>query len=376
MRYPGLDGVRAIAVLLVFSVHTISVWTLNIGWVGVQVFFVLSGFLITGILYDSREQPNRWRNFYTRRALRIFPLYYFVWFLIAALTPMLRLEWHRLDALWLLYLGNYIQLFAGNDSLHQLSSSHSHFRIVVEHFWSLAVEEQFYLLWPMIVFAIGRRQTLIRLCIAAVPAIFALRLLLDFVAPAWMLHLDLLRYSVFTQADAFLIGGFMALCSRGPEWQRMRSSGAVLFLGSAGLIAAHQIFQIARFHTHGELSTSSPWVTTFGFTLIDLAAAGLILMAMQPRTIVNRLCSLRFIARLGVISYGFYVYHMILLHAVLPAVPHHGRSALFAPFVLAFDFGIVYLVSDLSYRYLETPFLRLKDRLSAPSNTWTVTVPE
>src|ERR1700731_1070913 len=78
--YLGLDGIRAVAVLLVFLMHYAYKQTLTIGWTGVLIFFVLSGFLIPGILYDNQEEPHRFRNFYIRRTLRIFPLFYFAWF--------------------------------------------------------------------------------------------------------------------------------------------------------------------------------------------------------------------------------------------------------------------------------------------------------
>jgi peptidoglycan/LPS O-acetylase OafA/YrhL len=88
--YPALDGLRAVAFIGVFLHHYMS---LPYGWAGVDVFFVLSGFLITGILYDTQDEPHRARNFYIRRTLRIFPLYYGVLLFIFLLTPVLHWAW-------------------------------------------------------------------------------------------------------------------------------------------------------------------------------------------------------------------------------------------------------------------------------------------
>jgi peptidoglycan/LPS O-acetylase OafA/YrhL len=144
--YPALDGLRAIAFLMVFCVRYIYMpW----GWAGVDVFFVLSGFLITGILFDSLDDLHRVRNFYVRRILRIFPLYYGVMLL---LLPFIygQLSWSWL--LWPAYLGNYARFFhpyvvdtpAGNLADFQLILQvGNHARLYLGHFWSLCVEEQF-----------------------------------------------------------------------------------------------------------------------------------------------------------------------------------------------------------------------------------------
>src|ERR1700744_4617103 len=101
--YPALDGLRALAFLMVFATHYEGMpW----GWSGVDVFFVISGFLITGILLDTRDDRYRVRNFYARRSLRIFPLYYGVFLLLLLLTPFLHLNWSAGWLAWPLYVGN------------------------------------------------------------------------------------------------------------------------------------------------------------------------------------------------------------------------------------------------------------------------------
>src|ERR1700761_8041685 len=117
-HYPALDGLRGIAILAVFCYHfgggskssnwLIQAWSsiADTGWMGVDLFFVLSGFLITGILYDTAHKPHRVRNFYARRSLRIFPLYYGVLLLFLLLTPVLQLHWKPGHLLYFFYLSN------------------------------------------------------------------------------------------------------------------------------------------------------------------------------------------------------------------------------------------------------------------------------
>src|SRR3981081_3459715 len=172
MRIRGLDGLRGIAILLVMIYHqTVAVgstpvdrfvgfWTLS-GWVGVDLFFVLSGFLITGILYDSRGSTGYFRNFYARRVLRIFPLYYAVVALSLFILPHLP-HW-KLDSLARingdeLWYWTYLSNFS--------IGAHSEFRHgILDISWSLAIEEQFYLTWPILVLLLSRRW-LVTLCCA------------------------------------------------------------------------------------------------------------------------------------------------------------------------------------------------------------------
>lgn len=164
-RLTSLDGWRGVAILLVFVRHyflTTQVHSRLIegtaslasaGWIGVDLFFVLSGFLITGILLDTRGHRHYFRNFYARRTLRIFPLYYGVLFGALALTPLLHLHWQAGDVTHFLYVDNISVQF--NPALTRVPP-----RINLDVMWSLAVEEQFYLLWPAIILLIATRKPL------------------------------------------------------------------------------------------------------------------------------------------------------------------------------------------------------------------------
>ena len=152
---PGLDGLRGIAFLLVFALHTDY---LQAGWVGVQLFFVLSGFLITGILLDMKKAlPPReyFFKFYGRRFLRIFPLYYFYLLLMSGVV------------LWLItiaYRPNYMKLFLGQIQyaafyVYDFFFATNFFKhsLFLDHFWSLSVEEQFYIFWPVLILLVPEK---------------------------------------------------------------------------------------------------------------------------------------------------------------------------------------------------------------------------
>ena len=130
------------------------------GGFGVDLFFVLSGFLITGILFDTRNDSQFFKRFFARRCLRIFPVFYLVVAILLALTPVLHYQWRAGHLLFLVYLGNFL---ANHDFSYYavFSPNHKIFTANIAHFWSLCVEEQFYLLWPIAVWAIRDRIKLI-----------------------------------------------------------------------------------------------------------------------------------------------------------------------------------------------------------------------
>lgn len=379
--YLSLDGLRAIAVIMVFFQHYGAghVFLFGWGWTGVDVFFVLSGFLITGILYDSQNKPRRYRDFYVRRTLRIFPLYYLVWLAILLLAPVVHWQWDWHWALWPAYLGNYARFFfldvPGNpyrfDMLTFGPSFNAHFGYPIHfylgHFWSLCVEEQFYLIWPFVVYQVRRRETLMKICIGVIVASPLIRAVLCALAPERYLDMELIYRSLPTRLDALLLGGLVSLGLRGKQEQLLRRLRRPVLAGTAVLFIALYLFEtkalVVPFH-----GSATNWVGVFGFSLIDLFAAAVILEAIHPGSLLGRTLAWKPLRALGLISYGFYVYHD-LLHDFWSDAAHRISSASAFPLTLALAFAGTLGIATASYLVLERPLLRLKDRFASQAHT-------
>ncbi len=366
-HYPGLDGLRAIAVLMVMFEHYIPVRAdLDWGWAGVRIFFVLSGFLITGILYDTRNAERRWSVFYARRALRIFPLYYAVLLFAVASYPFFHWRLHPSQILWPFYLQNFNRFLwpAGIQSGvvdHLVSPPLLHpFRLLYGHLWSLAVEEQFYLIWPLVVFAVKRRENLMRLCIGAVLLSPLLRLWCALHLSPVLIHAGFLERFTFLQCDSLLLGGLFALWKEGPHPDFTKL--AARMLGFAGLAAL--ISEAASMHLYGHFvrpSYISATFTSLGYTIINVISIAVILLAIDAKTRLSRLLQNRRLRYLGMISYGFYVFHDIPHLAymrLILLVPGAWRAQDLICFAVAF-FATLALASA-SYYGFERPFLALK----------------
>ncbi len=340
------------------------------GWTGVDLFFVLSGFLITGILFDSVDDPHRVRNFYLRRTLRIFPLYYGIMLAFLFLQPLM--HWQRTYdwLLWPTYLGNYarfIQPATINPLLKKVADFqpsgmlHGHrFTFYLGHFWSLCVEEQFYLVWPWVVFWIRDRRRLMWICGATLPLCLAMRLAGQHLLPAWMIDEEILYRATPFRVDALLIGGLVALLLRGRHSRTiLRASRTALPLSLMGAIVwamltpAHHLFTVPYPYP--------AYHFTWALSAIDLIGALLIIVALQPDTLVYRAFNLRPLRWFGRISYGAYVLHDI---------PHNlywqmaqrlvSRQQTLMTCLIALCMTTV--LAWLSFRVFESPFLNLKER--------------
>ncbi|HEY0784449.1 MAG TPA: acyltransferase [Acidobacteriaceae bacterium] len=361
---PALDGVRGLAVLIIFLVHygggaqssrplvRLAGSALQLGWSGVTLFFVLSGFLITGILWGSRGRPHWWRTFAIRRALRIFPLYYLTLLVIT------------LVALWRHTLGAGLHTLFIYSIYAQNYNFDGHMPHVVPmevwHFWSLAVEEQFYLVWPFLLLAMPSVRQARRLCVALFLASFLFRIAI--VATG---HFVALSQSTPAHAGELALGAWLALTLIDrPQWlSRARRFARTVFL--AALAAA--VACGGRAHN---FKLEQPPMYLGGILALSVASGALILLALAGgRT--ARLLSLAPLRRLGTISYGIYVYHIFLMflfkRITWKLVPHGSHNTYYGVRLLVAA-ALTLLVAELSFRFFEQPLLRLKDRL-APSPT-------
>jgi peptidoglycan/LPS O-acetylase OafA/YrhL len=363
---------------MVFGQHYLQLpW----GWTGVDVFFVLSGFLITGILFDSRSDPHRVRNFYVRRTLRIFPLYYGLMALLVLSYPLFRWDWNWRWVVWPAYLGNFacgIHPMTSGSSLQRLanfwplSRTFPHILLFFGHFWSLCVEEQFYLFWPWVVFWVRDRRKLLFICLACVVACPLMRVLGNRTFPQFMLDQEVLyRWTPF-RIDALLLGGLIALARRGPSPKQLLLAarmGFAVLLGA--LLLWLTLDPVARHRPEGYVYP--PWHLTWALTFVDLFTAFIIVMALETGSITFRILNVRPLRWLGRISYGAYVFHDILHIEYVRMVQHFTDHAKLWTAVLAL--ACTLLLSQASFRYFETPFIRLKERWTRSPGTETETRP-
>jgi peptidoglycan/LPS O-acetylase OafA/YrhL len=373
---PALDGLRGVAILAVMLFHLITAcgygsdaWVTRkiIGlavnlWSGVDLFFVLSGFLITGILLRTRDQPSYFRNFYMRRALRIFPLYYgalVVIFLvlphfIAVDTPGIRRVYASQGWLWA--YSEDLAIFVHNEDFFDPDW------LWIGHFWSLAVEEHFYLIWPMVVF-FCRRRTLVVISLALIVATPLVRGLM-----LWR-HLDMamIYTQTFSRADELAMGGLLAVMAErfGYEllarYARWAVTGSVAYLVLAMAIQRGPLWW-------GHWTALGP-----GFSALALGATGLLVFAQSPDgNPLSRLLEGRVLRTFGKYSYGAYALHVPLQPLYQRIVPPAEIGALasglgFAGSRLvgllgfaAIGIAVTMALAVLCFHAYERPFLRLK----------------
>ena len=343
-RIPELDGIRGLAILLVLVWHYIPCqidmaptpawrsWSnyLSLTWSGVDLFFVLSGFLIGGILLDNSKATNYFQVFYARRMLRIFPLYYLLFFsyLLFIILPVgssRAFSWlvHDPMPLWsyATFCQNYFMGLRNTFGCHWLGIT-----------WSLAVEEQFYLLLPPLIWLLPRRM----LALLSVCAIAA--------APVLRYHFPGFHQSAYTplRCDSLMTGVLLALAVRNPNVLDglHRNKGSIVLLTAASLACV--VWMTVEKAQYGFLTNS---------VLAGFFAGLLILVVIGPSSTLAAVFRLPALVWLGTVSYGIYIYHQLvsgLVHGFLAggpptlnSIPSLGRTVL--------ALGLTLLLSAVSY---------------------------
>lgn len=369
---PSLDGARGIAILLVllhnFDVldlapnHTLLDTTVKqiyfIGWIGVQLFFVLSGFLITRGLLQNRGSSDYFRSFFAKRLLRIFPLYYLALLIFTVLLPLLD---QALSAdsnpLWLwIYLANWtIPFHSGGETL--------------PHFWSLAVEEQFYLLWPLLLYWIPARHagTLCLLLIGAGPVLR--EMMIEIGTPN-----DAIYHFTFCRMDALAAGAALAV------WEMQRPASADARRDSLRLLGLGLLLLAAAgISSHG-FQRLGDQAQVIGYSLLALAFALLTGWAMLNDATTQssrpsfgvRLLRSSLLRRFGKYSYGIYVYHKPLHDLFgLPLLRQFGLDQNTSVVTSLLYFGLLtfttVLMAWISWELFESYFMALKNRFERPA---------
>jgi len=364
-RIPALDGLRGIAILAVFfrhyagglektatstGLHVLGM-IFNFGWSGVDLFFVLSGFLITGILYDTKGKPGYYKNFYARRILRIFPPYYLLAAIYLMLTPVLAAHWKWGQLYFLVYLGYPLALIW--PALAEVSPF-----VHLTHLWSLCAEEQFYMIWPWTIARLRSSAAILRACLALAAATLLLRAAIC--VTGWV-DINWTHDFLGCRMDALAVGAAIAIAVRGPLRDKiMKWAPAVFFPAVASVIA---ICFLRRTVDH-----TDPAIATLGFSLIALAYGALLTLALRKGTWLERLLSLGVLRTFGKYSYAMYLFDFPLTVFLSPKREYFIAAihsyAIGSGVFLVFCLLVNLLVAATSFHLVESPIMRLKTRFN------------
>ena len=357
MRYvPAMDGLRGIAILLVLLFHS---GLLDCGWMGVNLFFVLSGYLITQTLLPVKDQSLGFylKRFWWRRSLRIFPLYYSfiaICLLLFLLTGLPANTWGELP-----YLLSYSINLRGLFTLHRNPEFYN-------YLWSLAVEEQFYLFWPLVAFALPRKWIP-----RAALTIIVLSPLIRFVLGEYWAGTNGSREGIgsaiyvlsFTQLDGFMVGAFLATTplSLSGRWVKWGLMGGLLALAGLGTWTLWEMEGLHWSSLGFPIFNWRLWQHVWVYSLIYLCFGGLVWWAENGKGWGKRMLEWRPLVLLGWMSYGLYLVHLpiqTIMEKVLPLPETYlGRILYFLPYA-AISIGLAWL----SRRYFESYFLAFKSR--------------
>jgi peptidoglycan/LPS O-acetylase OafA/YrhL len=357
-----LDGVRGIAIVLVMLHHFSQAVKLdglagrifsNIadsGWIGVDLFFVLSGFLITGILLDSRKSNNYFKAFYMRRVLRIFPLYYAVVIGLLYVLPAISQSFAsevKGDKIWyLLYGSNILTAMKGWPTRP------------LQHLWSLAIEEQFYLVWPFLIFVFRKRTLYIALVVLIAVAI----------GSRLFFYQNYGRVAAYIltpcRLDSLVFGSMLALLLRDNKAKILERYSAIFMAGIAGLVILILGFGI-EWRNWGVPGQMFAYV---GLAIISMGSISLSFNSKE--SIFKKVYRLKFLRTLGKYSYGIYVFHLILDGIVRqsgyhPATLGEGEhKLLFTVLYNILMMVLSFVVAFMSWHLFEKHFLKLKKRFA------------
>lgn len=330
-----LDGIRGIAILGVIAFH-LQIPGCETGWLGVPLFFVLSGFLITGILLDA-DRAGYFKTFYARRILRIFPIYYLLTVVVTVYCAVKR-QPHS-DWYWFfLYIQNYGYSFTGLD-----------FPEMFKHTWSLAVEEQFYLIWPLIVFLSSRRALLV-ICTLFIG-----------VAVATRLHFGSAPISLFglpSNLDTLCGGAIIAILLR-TNCRINSTCWTTVFMLSAVLLSIISIHDTEALH-YSYVDKTNSHLSHILYTLVFATSIPCILLNNGSPSIGILRNSL--LMHIGKISYGLYLFHFPIFYYIDRFLSEKIKVPISYSASCALKIAVVFLVAEVSWRFVESPINRLKTR--------------
>ena len=340
--YPSLDGLRAFAVMLVMLGHAITP-RVRSGGIGVDVFFVLSGFLITSLLSAEIERYGRLnlRNFYVRRILRLFPALFVTTALFCIIATLQDRQFPTRTALIAI--------------THTANWARAVFDVhlgLVQHYWSLACEEQYYLIWPLVVLMLERtlrgpdQKALVLIALAVALAVYRYSL-------ADKVDAARIYFALDTHMDGLVLGSALAYLLRGSAREVLSRQGRLLgwvVVPLCGLILAWIMYR---------MTWRDPWMGRYGYALTAFASAILIADLMAGSHSWQRWpLSLAPAVYVGRISYGIYLLHPLVFYVVALVLPATLPRSVSIPIKIAASIA----AAALSYHAYERRFLKLKER--------------
>ncbi len=338
-RIAELDSIRGLAALAVVIFHSNTSW-LPFGWAAVDLFFVLSGFLITSIILRHGRSDGFLRSFYIRRGLRIWPIYYLLIGVLAVIGLFLHqsCNWSSLP-----YALTYTQTFG-----RFWPESAVPFNRNLLHTWTLAIEEQFYLIWPALVLLVGRR---------GLPLLAVLCVVGSALGRSYGIWWD-----IFTRCDGLALGSLLAWCRfRATDSGDPGRAASAILRSTVPAAVLSLCFLVAlgvRYGSHPDGALKLyPATTILAFNLMWLGLVELILRKAGGAS--TRLLRLGPLQRLGQVSYGLYLYHVPILGLFLRITRELGYLGK-AYEVKALSIVIAIALASLSWRYIEQPILSLK----------------
>lgn len=366
-RFKELDGMRGLASIMVISyhifkrggyfttnpvLHIISDLTLY-HWYALDTFFVLSGFLITSILLRTKGRPNYFRNFYVRRSLRVFPLYYVTLIVIISILPLVDPDFMpdlpRLIPLLLLYQQNWVHVIQGFNLTIYLAVT-----------WSLAVEEQFYLTWPLVVNALSKKN-LMRLCFAIIGLSTLARILGAIFWTNTHAMVTFFYYNTFTRMEPIAAGVLLAIAFTEPAWkERLRKVALPVFLVAYIILLVVEV--VSNTGTPHPIYDNVP-LTLVGYNLAAIFAAALIviLTTHAETSILRRFFNNKILVFFGDHSYSMYLFHMPVALILLDALWRNDyRGWPFFFIYIGLVFAITTAISMVTWYVIERPMLNMK----------------
>jgi peptidoglycan/LPS O-acetylase OafA/YrhL len=358
-RIIELDGLRGIAILLIFFYHSrhflevldfeganILNSILQTMWIGVDVFFVLSGFLITRILLLTKNKKSYFKNFYIRRTLRIFPPYFLLLSVSLVIGKLLDLgswpdfKWHYEHQIWYwTYMANWKQIALG----------HSQSIRLFIHLWSLAIEEQFYLIWPLIIYFLSEKKML-KIFMGLITMSFFYRFYYHFQSSSTYAT----YINTFARFDTFVFGALLAFSF---------TRGEKIFLRGKYIIFIAALISLLFLLLQGS-SYYPAFSNSLGLLLIALIPFLLIYYCLKGSKHISFTFRNQLLVSLGKYSYAFYLFHWPIMRLMQYYKLSFGDGFVDYLLLTLFSFILSFIFSLLSWGFVERPFLKMKQYYS------------